>query len=113
MSSADNLLDCLSTRRSSVSVTEPKYRLYYNAKTGEPEFYTMEQFEGTYITVTQEEYNIGNYNIRVVNNAIVPHELPSTIRRLYKSNTGTATHPTNVLIVDKTSNTYWSLNNAS
>jgi hypothetical protein len=48
------------------SVTNSKYRLYYNDD-GTPKFYTMEDLPGQYIAVDLETFERGRYDIVVKN----------------------------------------------
>lgn len=50
---------------------ETKYRLYYNADTGEPQFMTCEHPDGAFVEITKEEYDTLNISrVRVRNNQL-------------------------------------------
>lgn len=59
-----------------VKLPEPKleYRLYYDAATGQPFAFSMEEHPGvSYILVTKEQYDtLSTSNIRVINGKIIP-----------------------------------------
>jgi hypothetical protein len=99
-------LDMLDTDTTVVSPLV--YRLYYDEITGKPLCYSMEDLQGTYITVSQQEFNVGNYHVFVKDGKIVPIETRG-YNKLVPSSTGTACHPSNVMIVDATKSKYWSL----
>lgn len=82
-------------------------RLYYNKETGEPIAYTMEELDGDYITITSEEYAQGRYDIIVKDNKILKFESIEYARKLVLNEDGFACTPTNVLIVDNSSDTKW------
>ena len=82
-------------------------RLYYNKETGKPIEYSMETLEGNYITVTKEQYAQGRHDVIVRNNQIVPIKEIKYIQKLVPSQTGMPCTPSNILIVDKTSNSKW------
>jgi len=84
-------------------------RLYYNKETGEPIEYSNENLSGNYIIVTKEQYAAGRHDVIVKDNAIVPIEDITYIRKLVPSSSGTACHESNVLIVDKVSTTRWKI----
>ena len=88
---------------------DKKYRLYYNKDTGEPIEYSNENLSGNYIIVTKEQYAAGRHDVIVKDNAIVPIEDITYIRKLVPSSSGTACHESNVLIVDKVSTTRWKI----
>lgn len=51
---------------------KPEWRLYYDSETGTPRFYSMNVDEpGTYILVTQEEYERADYAVHVTNGKII------------------------------------------
>jgi hypothetical protein len=73
------------------------YRLYHDEQ-GVPLYYSMEDLPGTYIELTQEQYNQGASNIRIRNNSIV--ELTwETTSKLVPAESGTCCAPCNVSIV--------------
>lgn len=82
-------------------------RLYYNKETGKPIEYSMETPEGDYIIVTKEQYAEGRHDVIIRNNKIMPITEIKYIRKLVPSNTGMPCAPSNVLIVDKTSDSKW------
>ena len=67
----------------------------------------MEELEGSYITVTKEQYHQGRYDVVVRNNKIFPISEITYIRKLVPSTSGMPCTPSNVLIVDKTSHSKW------
>lgn len=85
------------------------YRLYYNKETGEPIAYTMEELEGDYVTVSKEQYHLGRYDVVVKDNTIFSITSMHYVRKLVPDDNGVACDKTNVLILDKTSNTKWKL----
>ena len=86
-----------------------EYRLYYNNETGEPIEYSNENLSGDYIVVTKEQYAAGRHDVIVKDKAIVPVEELKYIRKLVPSFSGTACHKSNVLLVEKASNTKWKI----
>jgi hypothetical protein len=89
---------------------EPTYRLYHD-ENGNPLFYSMEAVEGNYIDIDKETYTASPSNVRIVDGKLRYTNTGATIRKLVPSTTGTACHPTNVLIIvdDNTPNTKWTL----
>jgi hypothetical protein len=85
------------------------YRLYYNKETGEPIAYSMEELEGDYITVTKEQYHLGRYDVVIKDNEIFKLDSIQYIRKLIPDQKGVACEPTNVLILDPTSNKKWNV----
>jgi hypothetical protein len=85
------------------------HRLYYNKETGEPIAYSMEELEGDYITVTKEQYHQGRYDVIVKDNGIFKLDSIQYIRKLIPDQKGVACDPTNVLILDPTSNKKWNV----
>jgi len=84
----------------------PEYRLYYDKNSGEPLFYSMENEPGTYIVVDQQTYSIGNYHCVVKDGKIINLNTVGAYRKLIPSDTGTTTHPDNIMIIAKTG-THW------
>lgn len=97
----------LQSRRGLVPKVPDQYRLYYDDE-GKPLFYSSEDLPGRYIIVDQDTYNQGRYDLLVINGKIRSLSA-DTFRKLVPAETGTACHPTNVMIVDPSSNYYWKL----
>lgn len=89
---------------------EKEYRLYYDAKSGTPLFYTSEAETGTYIVVDKKTYNIGNYHCIVENGKVKNLTTSSAYKKLVPGKSGQTTHITNVMIIDK-KGTHWKLKN--
>lgn len=90
------------------TVAEITYRLYYNIESGQPLYYSMSDESGDYIEITKEQYDASNYHVVVKNKKIV--ELNKRgYTKLTPASSGTACHPSNVMIVDATKSKYWSL----
>ena len=83
------------------------YRLYYNKETGEPLFYSMEDLDGDYIKVTQEQHSRGRYDILVRKGKIVRQNDAVSWTKLAPSETGTGCRANNVMIVDNNSDIKW------
>ena len=80
---------------------EYEYRLYYDKDSGKPLFYSMEgEYEHSYLVITKEEYNLGRYDIRVINGEIKQFQLKYITKLIPKQSTGTPCHPSNIMIVD-------------
>jgi hypothetical protein len=84
------------------------YRLYYNEQ-GCPVCYTMEDLPGSYIEVDKDTYLTGSYNVKVVNQKLVPLTNTYLAKLKPNSTTGTACHVRDVcVVVDQTgSHTKW------
>ena len=85
------------------------YRLYYNKDTGEPIAYSMEELNGEFVEVSQEQYHQGRYDVVVKDNTLVSITNMQYVRKLVPDTEGVACHKTNVLIVDKTSSARWKI----
>ena len=84
-----------------------EYRLYYNKETGQPLFYSMEELDGDYIKVTQEQHSQGRYDILVRKGKIVRQNDSVSWTKLAPSETGTKCRADNVMIVDNNSDIKW------
>ena len=74
------------------------FRLYYDETTGRPIEYSLEDRPGKYIDITAEQYRLGDFKIKVINEQIVP--LPSWVpEKLKPLSHGTACHVNDVSIV--------------
>jgi hypothetical protein len=90
---------------------ETEYRLYYNPETGDPLFYTSSDEPGTYIVVDKKAYDIGNYNVKVENKILINLNYIKGYKKLVPADSGKPCHPSNVMLIDYTSNTHWKLKN--
>lgn len=83
------------------------WRLYYNAETGQPICYTMEDLPGNYIDVDADTFARSPMNVKVVNGKLVL--LPPTVYvdKLCPASTGTLCHNQDVAVVVEKSGTYW------
>jgi len=75
----------------------PFYRLYHDAD-GVPLFYSMENQPGTYIEISQEDYNRNASNVRVRNGKLVEVTWKTTTK-LVPGNSGSLCHPDNVAVI--------------
>ena len=83
----------------------PSHRLYYDDQ-GVPIVYSQETLAGNYIEVDPVAFALANYDVRVIDQKIVP--LAHThVRKLKPSDRGTPCHPCNVSVVDTSSKTFW------
>ena len=85
------------------------YRLYYDVESGQPLAYSMSAEElGDYIEISKEQYDASNYHIVVKDKKII--ELNKRgYTKLAPAPSGTACHPSNIMILDATKSKYWSL----
>jgi hypothetical protein len=68
----------------------------------------MSDESGDYIEITKEQYDASNYHVVIKNKKVV--ELNKRgYTKLTPASSGTACHPSNVMIVDATKSKYWSL----
>ena len=74
------------------------YRLYYDAATGRPLFYSMEDRPGIYIEITPEEYYRNKSNVRVRDGRLVEVTWTTTAK-LVPGNSGSPCHPDNVAVI--------------
>ena len=74
------------------------FRLYYNKETGEPLFYTMENLDGDYITITREQFAECRYDIKVKDGKIERIRFIA-IGKLVPADSGYGTLQTDVSIV--------------
>lgn len=94
-------------------VKEYEYRLYYKDD-GSADHYDMVEVNSPghdglrYILVDKEAYDLGCYFVKVVDNALVYENIRKQVK-LQPSNKGTRCHPSNIMLIDKTSNHYWEL----
>lgn len=84
------------------------WRLYYDAETGRPIQYSMEDLPGNYIEVDPETYTRTPYNIRVVNGQI-KYITTQQSQKLVPADLGTACDPRDVAVVVDNNQThqYW------
>jgi len=88
---------------------ELEYRLYYDAKTGEPLFYTTQDEPGIYIIVDKQFYDESRYDIYIKDGKIERIKC-EPLGKLVLSIDGTATHPTDITIISKTEqSTHWKI----
>ena len=85
------------------------YKLYYNKDTGTPIEYTTETLEGSYVVVTKQQYTEGRHDVVIKDNGIFKLDSIQYIRKLVPDQKGVACDPTNVLILDHTSNKKWNV----
>jgi len=90
------------------TVAEITYRLYYDIESGHPLAYSTSDESGDYIEITKEQYDASNYHVIVKNKKIVELNTRGYIK-LTPASSGTACHPSNVMIVDAIKSKYWSL----
>jgi len=83
------------------------YRLYYNKDTKKPITYSMGKLEGDFITVTKDQYAQSRYDIIINNERIENIQSIQYVRKLVPNANGISCHHSNVLIVDKSSNSKW------
>ena len=86
---------------------QPEFRIYYNSHTGEILAYSMEKIVGDYILVDKNTWHENRYDLRVVNGKLVKPD--PIIVKLRPGSTGTPTHPQDVSVVSRDSNTKWGL----
>ena len=73
------------------------YRLYHDDQ-GLPLFYSMTNEPGTYIEISQEDYNRNASNVRVRNGKLVQVTWTTTTK-LIPGNSGSPCHPDNVAVI--------------
>lgn len=98
-----------------LDVPEPQpvfWRLYYDAETGRPIQYSMEDLPGNYIEVDPETYARTPYNIRIVNGQI-KYITTQQSQKLVPADVGTACDPRDVAVVVDTTrlHQYWKKKN--
>lgn len=69
---------------------ELEYRLYYDAKGKPTSMSSHDHPAGNYVVITKEQYDLPNYNCRVVNGKMVFDTNNQFRVQLHKSNTGVA-----------------------
>jgi len=79
------------------------FRLYYTASTVT---YSMQELEGDYITITPEQFAIGDKNIFIKDGEIHKKNLIS-IGKLVPSTNGVSTNDTDITLIDNNSTTQW------
>jgi len=65
-----NFWQALDQIQPAVDPVELEYRLYYN-DLGEPLFYSTDNQPGNYIIVDKETYNVGRYDVRIVDGRLI------------------------------------------
>jgi hypothetical protein len=84
-----------------------EYKLYYNKTTGAVLFYSTEELDEDFIIITQDEYNIGRYDLTIKNNTIT-YPTEYIYQKIVPSVEGIACDKNDVSIVS-TTGTKWSL----
>ena len=87
--------------------TKFEFRLYYDSE-GNPVTYASEDLPGDYLVVDQDTYSQGRYDIRIVDGEIVPLRDFVYYNKMIPSDSGTACHPDNALLVEPESTSFWS-----
>lgn len=85
-----------------------EFRLYYDAE-GDPLYYACEDLPGEYIIVDQETYAQGRYDIKIIDGEITLLSEFVYYNKMAPSDSGTACHRNNALIIAPDSKTLWSL----
>jgi hypothetical protein len=86
---------------------ELKFRLYYDAE-GNPITYASEDLPGDYLVVDQDTYAQGRYDIKIIDGEIVPLKDFVYYNKMIPSDSGTACHSDNALLIDAASTAFWS-----
>ena len=86
-------------------IVDELYRLYYD-NNGLPLFYSTEDLEGDYITVSKEDHNLGRYDVTVVNGCVL-YPTEYIYQKLTPQSNGTACIDSDVSIIGN--GTIWSL----
>jgi hypothetical protein len=86
---------------------ELEFRLYYDAE-GNPVTYTSEDLPGDYLVVDQDTYAQGRYDIRIIDEEIVPLSDFVSYNKMIPSEDGTACHTNNALLIEPESTAFWS-----
>jgi hypothetical protein len=100
-----NFLKALETVDFVPPIVEKLYRLYYDSN-GRPLFYSTEDLDGNFVTVSKEEHTIGRYNVTIINNKIV-YPLEYIYQKLTPSINGTECTNNDVSVIGK--GQHWSL----
>jgi hypothetical protein len=85
------------------NMPQPKpvfWRLYYDAETGNPICYSMEDQPGNYVDVDPDTFARSPFNLRVINGQIKYFSTQQT-QKLTPSEQGTPCHPNDVAVVVK------------
>lgn len=82
------------------------FRLYHDQQ-GRPLFYSMQDVPGTYIEISQEDYNRSSGHVRVRDGRIVAVTW-QTAQKLTPGDTGTCCDTRDVAVVTSMPGTYWS-----
>ena len=88
-------------------VRKLEFRLYYDTE-GNPVTYASEDLPGDYLVVDQHIYAQGRYDIRIIDGEIVPLKDFVYYNKMIPSDSGTACHPNNALIIEPESTACWS-----
>jgi hypothetical protein len=86
---------------------ELEFRLYYDAE-GNPVTYACEELTGDYLVVDKDTYAQGRYDIRIIDGEIVPLHDFVYYSKMIPSESGTACHSDNALIIESGSTAFWS-----
>lgn len=80
-----------------INIIESKpleYRLYYDKATGNPIRYSADDEEGDYIVIDFKDYEIANFQVKVINGKLIKPVHPRFL--IFKRSTsGFAVHPEN------------------
>lgn len=71
-----------------------EYRLYYDKESGLPIKYSAMDEEGDYIVITHKDYELANFQVKVINGRLIKPVHPRFLI-IKRSTTGFAVHPEN------------------
>lgn len=83
-----------------------EFRVYYDTN-GSILFYTMENLDGDYLTITPEEYAIGRYDLKVKNGKLIQPSPRSSKYVISEEPTRVKTVADNILILTEGDGVYW------
>ena len=83
-----------------------EFRLYYD-DAGNPVTCACEDLPGDYLVVDKETYAQGRYDIRIIDGEIVPLRDFVYYNKMIPSESGTACHPNNALLIEAESTIFW------
>ena len=83
-----------------------EYRLYYDTKSGDALYYSMEKNEGSFIVIDEETFVRSKMDIQVIDKKLHT-KIHSIVYKLVPTNDGTPCYKDDISIIDDSSDVFW------